>query len=111
VQTEHGIPASAGRSGQNDVAQLRNEAPQVAFPAIVKNNGSRWQDGLVGWVEPLRNPSAAIDGFRIAREEHQGVYARLRGLCRKRPDGLNPSYEKSSAWPRPLAIREFQFPE
>jgi len=45
---------------------------------------------FVGWVSHLRNPSCAgqspppNDGFRIAREEHRGVYARsfFRGLCR-----------------------------
>src|SRR5579862_2279799 len=40
---------------------------------------------LVGWVELLRNPSSAADGFRIAREDG-----------RKRPYELNPSYETRS---------------
>src|ERR1700686_3710593 len=40
----------------------------------------------VGCVERLRNPSPAAGRFRIAREEHQGIYARLRGLSgRLRP--------------------------
>jgi uncharacterized protein (DUF2237 family) len=30
----------------------------------------------------------ATVAYGLAREEHQGVYARLRGLCRKRPYDL-----------------------
>src|ERR1700730_5190316 len=46
---------------------------------------------IVGWVELLRNPSWAVHlarkamGFAIAREDG-----------RKRPYGLNPSYDRSS---------------
>jgi hypothetical protein len=55
----------------------------------------------------------------IAREEHQGVYARLRGLLRKRPDEARlthptvrtPHTKNPGAVSRPGTLREFQFPE
>jgi tripartite-type tricarboxylate transporter receptor subunit TctC len=50
---------------------------------------------LHGEVRPrgqrAATPCRIIRRYALAREEHQGVYARLRGLCRKRPYGALPT--------------------
>ena len=87
IKSEHGgvtlVAADRARRSQGAVAE-RADFGRPIHPDVCRLGAGVTRRNLVGWVELLRNPSTAHDGFRIARGDE-----------RRCPYELNPSYRST----------------
>jgi lysozyme family protein len=85
-----GLPEKPGTVSDEVIAAAGGRDPKTLIDAICDERLAflqslrTWDVFGNGWGRRVREVRAAA--LAIAREEHQGVDARLRGLCRKRPE-------------------------